>query len=228
MKTKAELKRMRNKQNREGIFSIYSLLYSIIAIAIMLNLGIRHINDIDSYGVAWGRYALFHAGLGLIGLVTMLLISYRDIRANGLKKVDSDSVLYLFVTIIVIVLSQVLVQFISGYIPFSISDSEKALYHIFSSITEELFFRGFIITIFCYRTNRAIFKAIGVILSGIAFALFHQNYWDNIPVLIAIGIGGSLIAIVYIVSEFDYTAISLGHTTYNVIVTIKELSKIIV
>lgn len=226
MKTQSQIKQIKTKaklKQIEGILSLYALVYTLLAIAIMLTLGLRHINDLDDYGQRWGLYALYHSGLGLIGFFTMLLFSKGKIR-----KVNRDTINYMFLTIILIVGSQILIASIQGYLPFSITTTEKALYHLFSSQTEESFFRGFILTIFCYWNKNIILKGVGVVISGISFALFHQQYWNNLPILIAIGIGGSCIAVVFLLSKFDYTAISLGHFLYNFVLTIKDVSQIIV
>jgi membrane protease YdiL (CAAX protease family) len=121
-------------------------------------------------------------------------------------------------------------------IPLTARTPEIALAIVFCSISEEVFFRGFLIgmTIKFSKNvdkNNPILKyliiAAGIMLSSIFFTLIHINYYDNIALLATIFVCGLVLAIAYLISD-DLMAVIIGHFILNAIVSFQLLTQILI
>jgi len=201
--------------SKEPVHTIVSFTMVGMAILIMLYFGIRHISDEPD----WSKSALMQFALGFIGLLGSQLIAQQPVIPQGkynFKSVDLNTGIHaIFITGV-----SMGVQFISQAV-FTFTDTEQALYFVFAAITEEVFFRGFILTIFIKLDKTKMKfsppKLIGVLVQAIGFAAIHQNYYSNLPMLISVFVGGLILGFAYLIWE-DLTANILGHFLLNVIV----------
>lgn len=199
--------------------TIVSFILVAMAILIMAFFAIRHSIDESD----WATSALMQGSFGLIGLLGTQLLSKQPViptQKEQFKKVNLDT----GIRSILIAGAGMIIQLISQQV-LSFTILEQAVYFIFSAITEEVFFRGFLLGIFIklekeFDKNPSMdpipIKTIGVIVQAIAFVAIHQNYYGDVPMLIGLGLGGLMLGIVYIVWE-DLTANILGHFIINII-----------
>ena len=210
-----KLRTMELKINsKEPVHTIVSFTMVLMSIIIMLYFGIRHISDEPE----WAKSAFMQFTLGFIGLLGSQLISEQPIIPQGkhnFKSVDLNT----GIRAILIGFLGMGVQLISKQV-FSFTILEQAVYFVFAAITEEVFFRGFILTIFIKLDQTKMKfsppRLVGVLVQAIGFAAIHQNYYSNLPMLISVFVGGLMLGLVYLIWE-DLTANILGHFIINVI-----------
>jgi len=201
--------------NKEPVHTIVSFTMVAMAIIIMLYFGIRHISDEPD----WSKSAFMQLILGFVGLLGSQLIAQQPVIPQSkynFKSVDLNT----GIRAVVIAGASMGVQFISQAV-FTFTDTEQAVYFVFAAITEEVFFRGFILTIFIKLDQTKMKfsppKLIGVLVQAIGFAAIHQNYYNNLPMLISVFVGGLILGFAYLIWE-DLTANILGHFLLNIIV----------
>lgn len=200
--------------SKEPVHTIVSFTMVVMGIIIMLYFGIRHIFDEPD----WSKSAFLQFALGFIGLLGSQLFAQQPIipqNKHDFKPVDLNT----GIRAIVIGFLGMGIQLISKQ-AFSFTILEQAVYFVFAAITEEVFFRGFILSIFIKLDQTKMKfsppKLVGVLVQAIGFAAIHQNYYDNLPMLISVFVGGLMLGFVYLIWE-DLTANILGHFIINVI-----------
>lgn len=199
------------------IHSQISFLFSAVAIIGMLYLGFKHINDIDEYGGAWGQFAILQGVLGLVGFLAIDYLDDGKITIIPTKyAVIGEKTFYSFALAIGSIL---VIQLITKFARYTITDTERGLYYIFSSINEELFFRGLISNVSLRIGKSPLMKLTGSAISGFIFTLMHVNYYDNVPMLISVFVGGFALSIIYMYYR-DLTGIILGHFILNFLLSL--------
>jgi membrane protease YdiL (CAAX protease family) len=123
--------------------------------------------------------------------------------------------------------------------PLTVRTFDKALAVMFAGPSEELFFRGLLLTPFIkwgkddYKfeianpisTKRkilsiSIVEIFGITFSTLAFTFLHINYYGNPTLLLIVALSGIVLGLVYQKYQ-DLTANILAHFFLNLIVTIR-------
>ncbi|MBD3343093.1 MAG: CPBP family intramembrane metalloprotease [Candidatus Lokiarchaeota archaeon] len=204
--------KVKREYNNQGIHTKVSITLSIIAIGIMGYLGIRHYAGLGFEG-DWGRYALAQSLMGLMGLIgTMAIRSDFNFR---FRDFNINTGFFAMITLVGAMVTQVLSQYV-----LTITNTEQALYYVFSSVCEELFFRLFLINLLLMfdQEKKLTTKLIAVLIAAVGFAAFHQNYYGNIGLLVGVFLGGCVFGIAYILTD-DITVPILAHFILNIIAT---------
>jgi len=208
--------------SEERAYTNIDFFMGVIAIFGLLIIGMRHLDT-------WGWVNMMEGFMALIGILSLNLIKNRDFRIMKFKRFGFNSLPRLLVMLMGVVLVQVLSR-----LPFTMDNIDLALTIVFAAVAEELFFRGFIISIFLEvqnavnppdknkikdiivfgktNLNFGIIGIIGVIVSSVFFAAIHTNYYADPRMMIAVFIGG-------LVFGFGYM--------YHRCVSIRSVSKLI-
>lgn len=217
-----EIKKLnsREKLNSQGKKETKALtridfFLGISAIIILFVIGIRHWDT-------WGKTNIMEGFFALMGLVSLDFIKNDDFgRGKPYKPLRGITLVRGLALFIIVVLVQVLA---SSLIPFTIDNIELAMSIMFASVAEELFFRGFLISVFKRigdltqrQSKYAIFDFVGMVLSSVFFAYIHTNYYNNPSMLIALFIGGMVFSIFYYKFD-DLSANILAHFILNTFV----------
>jgi len=210
-----KLRTMNIKINsKDPVHTIISFTMVGMAILIMLYFGIRHISDEPD----WSKSAFMQFGLGLFGLLGSQLIAQQPVIPQSKHNFKLAN-LNTGIRAIMIGFLGMGIQLISKQV-FSFTILEQAVYFVFAAITEEVFFRGFILTLFIKLDQTKMKfspqRLVGVLVQAIGFAAIHQNYYNNLPMLISVFVGGLMLGFVYLIWE-DLTANILGHFIINII-----------
>ena len=187
--------RKRNTRKKDfGRHTQLSFTLGMIATGILFYLGIRHLNE------AWGQFALLQCILCLIGTLgsTYVLFGTPIPSFKALKPETLTNAIYITIFSIVI---QVVVS-----LPFQISDTERALYYIFVAVSEEMFFRAFILNI---GVKYKVAPILNIFLSSLLFTGFHINYYADFEKLIGVFCGGLMLGFIYLEWN-DITANIIG------------------
>jgi len=235
----------------ESIHTILSYVLGITAIAVMFYLGIRHFQDVDTYGRSWGRYALGHACMGLVGMVGIRLTSKQNGLFPKFRKINIGSSIITMATMLILL---TIIQVISAKVVLEVTATEEALYSVFSAVTEELFFRATICYVLVFpifredlysqgnilkgnlkkkgKRNPAVIivKFSVSVLAGVLFGISHKNYYGT-SMIYAVTISGVIMCLWFsffsasFMGErdkgYDLTGMMLGHFAVNLIVTAK-------
>ena len=201
---------MRNKQPEEKSILAKLAIGNIIAIMAIVGLAIiilYRMNDSDTFNQMWARYSTVLCVLGTIGAIAVW---------NQLKKDKIDG-LSLLITLIVLFG----VQFLLGIFgKLQISETEQGLYYVFAAVTEELFFRGFILT--PVKDSSIHLKIGALFVSGAVFAILHFNYYGDWIMLSIVFISGCILGIVYLQFK-SLTVCILAHLILNAIIAFNLL-----
>lgn len=227
--------------SEESIHTIISYVLGVTATIVMFYLGIRHFNDVDEYGRAWGKFALMHGVFGFVGMLGIRMTSKNNGFFPKFRKINMGSTL---ITAVVVMGVLLLTQVIFSKFVLEVTATEQALYTVFSAVTEELFFRATIcyVLIFpIYRNNiysinsrlsgkpnpsLIVGKIVTAVFSGVIFGISHVNYQGTYLVY-AISISGIIMGLWFsffhasFLGEpdkgYDLTGMMLGHFLLNLI-----------
>lgn len=206
-------------------FTRIAFYMGCLAVGIQLFLGFRHINDPDLYGQQFAQICLLEATFGIVGLLSIDLISgtFTNFYPKNFKRIGSDTLFFMGVALVAILITQIITQ-----TTLTIEDSEMALGILFCSISEELFFRGVMMAVFLrigsYTKKIKISKKLeispitiaGIILQGCFFGLLHTNYYTQPDILTAMIISGIILGFIVWATR-DLTAVILAHFLLNFI-----------
>jgi membrane protease YdiL (CAAX protease family) len=178
---------------------------------------------------------------GFFGLMGLLLID--TINGHGFKlkpknedfrRIDAYNVA---VNSLIVAITIFLIQFLSIFIPMTVSNWELGLAIIFASVCEELFFRGVIVGVSKRFTKElkldrykiigkfltlSALELVGIVVSAIFFSLIHINYYESPEVLVGLFIGGIALGILYVKMD-DLTPLIFGHLFLNIYTVIRIL-----
>ena len=208
-------------EEKHNITTRLSAILTFLAVGVMLYIGIRHFNDVDELGQAWGRYAFVHVIFGAVGFLFIQFSAQDSIIPRKYRPMEVNTILFSGIVLLIAMGSQFIAQ-----ATYSVSTTEQALYYVFSAVTEEVFFRGFM----CYAVIRTfgnkmkpktliLMKMVVIVVSGVIFAVLHTNYqWT--AMFWGVLIGGILFGTAFVFFlKYDLTAMILGHFILNLIVT---------
>lgn len=185
-----------------------SLLLSISAIAILFILGLLHINDVDEFGEAWGKFALLQGVLGLVGLIGNFTLSLNF----KIVQFDPEKMIFAVIGAIALLALQIFAS-----LSLSVSSTEKMLYYLFSAVCEELFFRGFLMYLFIKISKKNyIILIIGIVIQALSFMMLHQNYYGHPEKLLVVFISGAILGILFVYKR-DITVNIIAHFIVNAI-----------
>jgi membrane protease YdiL (CAAX protease family) len=207
-----------SKSKKPGLFqeelnhTKVSFTLSIIAPSIMLVLGLLHYSNLGFEG-NWGKFALTQSIWGFLGFFGSQIIKQEKLIPQRFKEFNINTGIYSVSVLAAAMLTQIITQYV-----FTISTTEQALYYVFSSVCEELFFRLFLINIFLQFSEKLNIKIIAVITESALFAAVHQNYYSNPGMLLGVFLGGVVFGIAYIWKR-DITICILAHFFLNIIAT---------
>lgn len=173
----------------------------------------------------WVNYSFYMLFFNIIGFTTLPFIQGTyDKKEFNISAFFEKKALSLSSALkaLIIGFSLILIQFITKF-ALTITDWEHAAYVVAASISEEMFFRIFLLSIFSkqvFRKNYSIFlPIIGIIIQSIAFTVMHVNYYDNPAMLVSVFIGGVVLGIYYYIWK-DADALILGHFMVNLVVAV--------
>jgi len=211
--------RRRVEYDEDSIFDVFGFYIILIAGVILLIIGVRHINDTDSFGALWGRQCLMEAGfafVGLIGVMTINAFVNEEFRIiPKFKKFDLKTLPRTFFLFGIIYSVQLIFQIV----PLTIESLEMGIGIVSAGPAEESLFRGFILMIFVEMGKKKseykpFFNIVGSVLSSLIFAMIHVNYYGDIGNLGIIVVSG-LVYSIFILKWKDLTACILGHLFIN-------------
>jgi membrane protease YdiL (CAAX protease family) len=207
--TKIQTKRV--KRIKESPFTQIAVVLIFIAASVMMYLYLTHYNiegDED-----WSKYALMMFLFSIIGYFGTQLINQEPLFSKKYKKFNPSTGLRATIILAASMFTQIISQ-----AAFSFSTTEEGLYFIFAAVAEEVFFRIFLLNLFLQGKDKPkIPQIIGaVIVQAILFTAIHQNYYNNLPMLFSVFLGGIILGFFYVVWK-DATANIIGHLLVNII-----------
>ena len=223
-------KKKSNQYWKESVHTPLSYWFCVMAVGIQFVLGLRHINS------SFGQLCIGEALFGLSGLLFLDPLhgikSKKVIYPNKFKKIHLNLFFRFAITFGVIVL----IQFIFQIVPL-ITRTEQALAIVVCPVCEEYFFRGILqeptfrlgrkskqkFIVWKYRPEKrkppkemSYIELAGIILSGVVFAAFHVNYYNQPRLIGMVLVGGWWLGLVYFWNK-DLTAVILAHFLLNII-----------
>lgn len=209
---------------KESVHTPISYISGVMAVVVQFVVGFRHLD------VKFGQMCVFLGFLALIGLIFLDLIHGRPLYPKKFKEIHPNLIIRVLIIFGVIAVIQIIFQ----VIPLTIREAEYAMAVVFCAPAEELFFRGILLEPFFRmgKNNQDIritskksisyIEIMGIFLSGIFFAIYHTNYYNN-PRLIGMVIGGGLwLGFMYYWYR-DLTALILSHFLLNIIFIIQTV-----
>lgn len=203
-------------------FNYLVFFLSIIAIGGMFVIFLVFRDSTDSYEKSFSVYSSYMFAGGIIGVVALNLYKNRQfaIFPEYYKPLVGQNVLYGFLVFVLLLAIQSVYQFVQVFL--SPNLLLEINYIIFASVCEELFFRGFILGGFIYiakgfRKNWLLFGLIlsaGLVTAAFFFAYSHQNYADDIGLLVVVFLSGCVLGLSYIIKK-DITIPIFAHFLLN-------------
>lgn len=199
--------RRKNEESNNSNNSITRLAFILIMLSmgIMLLIGLRNL-DSD-----WGTFALFQSILCAFGYAGYCIIKNKKIIPEAFTPVEFETVSRTLIIFIAAIVTQLVTQY-----TFTISQTEEALYYVFASVCEEVFFRLFLISAIVKLSDTTYMKLTAVVFQAVLFAAFHVNYYNDLSALVGVLFGGVILGIFY-VSYYDITANIMAHFILNMI-----------
>ena len=96
---------------------------------------------------------------------------------------------------------------------------EQAMFFAFAPISEEIFWRGLLISVLLLLGKGLLVKSFAVIVTAMGFALTHQSYWSDWTAMFVVIASGLALGIFYVQWE-DLTASILAHFLVNVFILV--------
>lgn len=209
----------------KSIHSKLGFTLGLISMIIIFYIGYPNVFEVDNFYRHSGILVMFESTFAFIGLFfTDILSGEKTIFRTKLK----DDHIYSLIFAIFLFAILGLIQTLLGVFSFTISDTEIDILIILAAPAEELFFRGFIVSIFISfnknvkdkskffeREQLSILPVIGIIISSIFFTRIHVFHYDNISFLLATFIGGLFLGFYFWFTQ-DLTACILAHLFNNI------------
>jgi len=214
-----------NKIAKRGYQTQISVILTLLAIGVMVYVGLRNI------GESWGVYALIQAGLGFFGYTFLQMFTGQGFIPKEYPNFDSDTVIIIgnqpikqkyYKTFIMATLFGLAIIIVGQLIlqrRLSISTTDQALYFLFASVCEELFFRGLIIELLTV-VDTIITRIIAIGVSAVTFVIVHVNYYGNDIAVWSVAIMGVVLATDYTIFR-NITAVIIIHFIINIIGTVQ-------
>lgn len=203
----------------------------LCAIIVQFYLYFAHFQDTTEYGQYFSYITLIEGIFALTGLLLLDPINRRGfhLKPKNYEKTSGS----LLIRIVIILVGLALIQFTIQMLPLVVKDWEIAMAIIFAAPSEEVFFRGVLVSLVIvafrnvknkftiFKKRISIYEIFGIILTGIAFAMLHVNYYENIAFLLGTFLCGIWLGFTYFYWE-DLTACILAHFILNFICVIQS------
>ena len=177
----------------------------------------------------WARYSLLMFGFGLSGILALNFFNNKklEILNSYYRKIDSDNIFYAILVYAILLLIQIALGLLEAYL--APANIIQIAYTIFSAVCEELFYRGLILGFFVWlskgKYKSVIFSGLlvstGIVVSAVAFALSHTNYYNKPILLLAVGLSGIVLGLSYIWKK-DIMIPMLAHFLLNCTVVFQQ------
>jgi len=219
---------MKNK----SLFTNIIFWLGVLAFIVELIVGLPYFMSTDSFEQEFGQKAIMEGCFALIGLLLIDVIRGNKFKLKPeFRKYEFQS-LWRGAIILAVLWGT---QMITYFIPMTVSDPQMALAITFASICEEIFFRGFVLSLFIkagkidrnrikiplMKRDISVIEVIGILVSAIAFAGIHTNYYNQPHLILALFLSGVIIGFMFVMWE-DLTACVIGHFLLNAIWTIQN------
>lgn len=213
-----------------------------LAVSFELIIGLTYIfSDIKSDRI-FGYITLLEGTFALTGLLLIDIIYGKPFRLKPdfFKLPESET---FWPRTIYILGSLFLLQLVLQF-PLTVRTWHKALAIVFAGVSEELFFRGLLISPLIrlgkndtkykirkfgkkqgYYLEISFIELFGIMLSSTFFAILHVNYYNNIRLMISVFLSGIVLGLFY-QKYRDLTANILAHFILNTIVTIQVFGQL--
>ena len=162
----------------------------------------------------------------LIGLIFTDLIRKRRFN-NNIKYFKKISNITVGTSIFLLLIISFFYFLFKGLILLSV-DIAYIIFTISAATSEELFFRGFLLTYFRkidLQLNRKLnindyslsyIAIIGIIFSSMLFSILHINYYDDNQMMLILFLSGIIFGLAFWITD-DITSCIIVHTTINLI-----------
>lgn len=207
----------------------------VTAVVILSYIGIRYIILEDQSDRLFGFLTLLEAVFALTGLIFIDLFQTGKfmIKPDKFSKIHPNMIIRVLMITFVLFLIQLLFQ----AIPLTSRTIDRMLATVFAAPSEELFFRGFILSIFMelgkkdqkeiefwsWKIRISNIEIIGILLSSLLFALLHINYYSDIRIMASVFCSGLVLGFFYTQWK-DLTALTLAHFILNSITVIQLMT----
>jgi membrane protease YdiL (CAAX protease family) len=183
----------------------------------------------------WAQYAVYMTIFAVVGFMGTQLIYGEPPLPKRFAPIDLNTGVKAVLILAAAMATQIAVQ-----TALSLSITEQAMYFVFAAVCEEIFFRVLILSVgfkvipkaeeLWFKAERSASKAdayrlkgevlgrmLGfLVLQAVLFAAIHQNYYENLPMLLSVLIGGLVLG-VFFVWWRNPTANILAHFLLNII-----------
>lgn len=214
----------------------------ILAVSFELMLGMTYIFSKIKPDRIFGYITLLEGVFALTGLLLIDVIyghSFR-LKPDFFKPPETETFWPRTIYILgALFLLQIVMQF-----PLTVRTWHKALAIVFAGVSEELFFRGLLISPLIrlgendtkfkikkfgkrneYYLEISFIEIFGITLSSFFFMMIHVNYYENTRLLISVFLSGIVLGLFY-QKYRDLTANILAHFILNTIVTIQVFGQL--
>lgn len=227
-KQKVKFEESKNEQIASE-FNLLTFFLTSIAILGMLGIYLIYYQDISEENRTWSRYALMMFIFGLSGIVAINYFNNKrfEILANYYKPLNADNVFFAFMTWAVLLGIQIIMGVIEAHL--APADIVQIAYTIFAAVCEELFYRGLILGFFIWLAkgkNKGIMLfgvliTAGLMVSSLAFAASHTNYYDRPLLLVSVFLSGLVLGFMYVWKK-DIMIPILAHFLLNCTVMVQQ------
>lgn len=193
------------------VFSIISQSLILIASGVMLFLFFMHRTKPEDQ--AWVQYTVMMVAFAIVGYCGTQFLMQQPLfpKPSELRPIDPNTIVRMAVIFGCAMVTQIITKTV-----FTFSTTEQAMYFVFAAVCEEVFFRVLILTALNKLSPSLFMKIIGIIVQAAMFTAIHQNYYNNLPMLLSVFIGGLILGIFYTIWR-DPTSNILGHFLLNIV-----------
>ncbi len=206
-------------------FSLLSFFLSIVAVLGMLII----FSLLKTEEPVWARYSLLMFGFGLSGILALNYYNNKRLEILNFyyRKNNSDNVFYALVLYAILLLIQIGMGLLEAYL--APANIIQIAYTVFSSVCEELFYRGLVLGFFIFLAKgkrksimlAGLLISTGLVVSSVAFALSHTNYYNKPLLLLSVGLSGFALGLGYIWKK-DILVPMLAHFLLNCTVVAQQ------
>jgi len=217
---------------KTSVFTNITFWLGVLALVVEFIVGYPYFLSTDTFEQEFGQKAIMEGCFALVGLLFIDVIRGNKFKLKPeFRKYEFNS-LWRGAIILAVLWGT---QMITYFLPMTVSDPQMALAITFASICEEIFFRGFVLTLFIKageidrnkinlpftKRDISVIEIAGIIISSVAFAGIHTNYYNQPSLLIALFLSGVIIGFMFVIWE-DLTACIFGHFLLNFIWTVQN------
>ncbi len=216
--------------------TIFDIIFGLFAFLFFFTFSFFLLYDINNNSIQNIILGFIECGFAFIGIFFLTSNFYRiTCNEKSVNFFQKNSVYTLF-GLLILFGGNMLITFITGNYEHPSTSSIINLLITFSAISEEIFFRGFLLTYFnrfylSIKINekkiwlKYIYIVLIVVFSSYLFTIIHVNRYEDILFLIELFVSGVLFGTYYWITK-DLTACIMAHLLRNVM-AIKDLILII-